>query len=1278
VGTPGAASSEAVGLEISDFVKTGRPIIPIDFDGALEKAKWFPSIVGLARTPEQTEALKLGNPGPAVLSRIEKSFNFSRRNRRVRRTFLTATVLLLALVAASVYFGRDAVRQGRDAAEKKQALQEEDKQLATSRDQTQKALDEAEAKTAEAESRGLAATAVSQLSVDPEVSVAVAQKAYSKAPTTEAENALRQALFESHAYLTIQNHKGRISNAAFSPDGRLVVVASGASANVLDLATGEVVRELRGHSGPVLGAAFNGKGDLIVTAGSDETARIWNWQTGRTLLRLVGHTAPLTTAQFDPTGTFVVTTTEDNPAPHCRANVIQSARRIFPSEDYTARIWTVKTGALAAPVLTGTCLSSARVGPGTPFKPFSPDGRFVAFASKEGEAPRSARVWDVTTARAYESENFGWFDDAVFSPDGKLMAATSAGTTVFTRGSEVTVWNLDTGAEIAHLNGLTGTGSLNAMAFSPDSKQFATANEDYKVRLWTMPERESGEQNRKLSPRLELFGHLGAIRSIAFDPDGDFLLTGSDDDTARVWEVATGKQVAVLRGHTSSVRNAVFSPNGQFMITTSDDQTARIWTAAMGQPLTHVPEIFARVEGAQFSSAADRVLIRDTKNVVHIWNADSNAAAPGDLAGRVAAISPDGKSVVTASSEGAAVIYDLSTGRPRYALNSESDPINFAAFSPDGRQVFAVSDGGVAQLWDARTGRKQRTFKSTAARTRTAVFGIDGSHLLAIGNGTTQLWDLTQETPPLEIGTRSPVAAVVSPGGKLVLSIEGRIAEVWDASTGFQLAKLEPDAGKRQIVAVAFSPDGKLIVTATAYFATVWKVPEKWDDQSSGTTMGNELVSNILGALFSPDSRLVVTLYSNSTLKPGAVVWKADTGKQVGQISGQISDAAFTHENKLATVSQDGTVRIWDPRTGNRERELQGYLGPLKHVAISSDDQLVLAQADEPSNAFLVWRLKDGKQMRLRGQRAAFSPDGKSVLAVSGGDRVRVQNVSAGTTGLELRGPVSEITYLRFSEDGRSIVGLSSDRMVWVWDAVTARVLASRRMDATTQAAVFSPNGNLIAIDTGRNRFHLWTWKASQELLEVPGGPGTLNSGMFSPDSKNIVSRRDQVAEVWRLPEDQGIRPTKVKELRGRHTDKVNSASFSSDGEFVVTASDDATALIWKWKTNYSPVELRGHAGQVFGATFSHDGKYVVTPSRDATARVWESETGKSVTELFGHQGPVREAGFSSDGQFILTVGDDHKARIFGCVVCADVATLVGRAAARRALPSEQLGRYIH
>jgi predicted oxidoreductase (fatty acid repression mutant protein) len=121
---------------------------------------------------------------------------------------------------------------------------------------------------------------------------------------------------------------------------------------------------------------------------------------------------------------------------------------------------------------------------------------------------------------------------------------------------------------------------------------------------------------------------------------------------------------------------------------------------------------------------------------------------------------------------------------------------------------------------------------------------------------------------------------------------------------------------------------------------------------------------------------------------------------------------------------------------------------------------------------------------------------------------------------------------------------------------------------------------------------------------------------------------------------------TLVAELIG-HGNSVNSASFSADGERVVTASDDKTARVWDARTGAPVAILIGHTGIVETASFSTDGTRIVTASQDTTARVWDAKTGAPVAELKWHKHSVRSASFSLDGTRIVTASQDNTARVW-------------------------------
>jgi WD40 repeat protein len=159
------------------------------------------------------------------------------------------------------------------------------------------------------------------------------------------------------------------------------------------------------------------------------------------------------------------------------------------------------------------------------------------------------------------------------------------------------------------------------VAFSPDGKLVLTGSTDNTARLW---EAATGK------PVATLSGHTGSVFAAAFSPDGKLVLTGSDDNTARLWEAATGKPVATLSGHTGSVRAVAFSPDGKLVLTGSEDKTARLWEVLPTQSLIReaksiIPRCLTPSQRQSFhlSPAAPRWC-----NSMNLWPYDNPAKTP--------------------------------------------------------------------------------------------------------------------------------------------------------------------------------------------------------------------------------------------------------------------------------------------------------------------------------------------------------------------------------------------------------------------------------------------------------------------------------------------------------------------------------------------------------------------------------------------------------------------------------------------------------------------------
>lgn len=517
--------------------------------------------------------------------------------------------------------------------------------------------------------------------------------------------------------------------------------------------------------------------------------------------------------------------------------------------------------------------------------------------------------------------------------------------------------------------------------------------------------------------------------------------------------------------------------------------------------------------------------------------------------------SPDGRTLATTSTDKTAIVWDAQTGKVIHTLAGHTDTVACLDFSPDGKILATGSDDLTIRLWDVASGELLLTLEGPEDVIWALSYAPDGRHIAATSyDQTLRIWDTESGEEvanyPL-VTTASGIA--YAPDGKAILTAgDDNIARLYSASTGEVLQEFKGHS--LPIISVAYSHDGKYVATGSND-----KTARIWDAQTGQELMrliGHQ--ESIYGINFSSDSRYVFTGGYDRV----AMLWDRESGIRIRQFIGHrsslYSSAISPDDRWVLTGSFDGTARLWDSGISPNPRALL-HTGSVIGMALNPNKD-ILATGTSNGDVHL-WNTATGQEIHSlmlhtdAVESIAFSPDGQWLASAADDYTVAIWSVREGALIRQISGFGNIIWSIRFGPDNRTLL-VGGTEGLSLWDAQTGEQIQVFDQDNEYYAVTISPDGQ-IAMGGGYHGLCFY-YIESGEKIDCPQefADTSLYALDFSPTENLLAAAGRDIYLIDFTTRKQ------IRSLQG-HTGTVPALRFSSNGEQLISGSEDGSARLW-------------------------------------------------------------------------------------------------------------------
>jgi WD40 repeat protein len=812
-----------------------------------------------------------------------------------------------------------------------------------------------------------------------------------------------------------------------------------------------------------------------------------------------------------------------------------------------------------------------------------------------------------------------------FSPDGKYLVTASFDNTL-------KLWETATGKELKTLGGKLGHQKMVlCVAFSPDGRSLASGGGDNSLKIWDVPS----------SSPVRTLAHEAGLTGVALSPDGSKVAGAANDGVIKIWRTNDYELLFTLKGHQSGVRKIVFSPNNQFLASSGEDGTVRFWNAQNGQPIVTWGAHHGSANAVAWHPNNQNLYSVGEDGYLRFWpsptpqQATRTLAQPKNRTITAMALSPDNSAIFIGCHDHTVLVCNLGNGQIVRALvgaeiRDFESPKRVSSLAGSTTLVAAGYEHGRLLLW-GNDGKPLREYLAHPKTVTAVSLHPQNSSMLSAGDeGLIRLWTLPPR-PTITLSHPEPVlSASLNHDGSKLYSGSNKTLRVWNVAKG------QPDRQfnvHSAVTAVAASRSGQILVSGgedgTLRF---WDQGKGMETLRLGAHNGPVRSLAILG-----DDRLL-TGSEDGTAK----LWRLPALSPRPFVHpDQISAVAISTDGEvLLTGCTDKQVRLWNLRTGEKERDFAGPQLAVTTVALSSDGKTVAAGSADKT--LTLWSSGDARLHKSVSFPAvvkcvAFKPDNKMVAVGLEDSTIVLVDPVEGKEVKKLTEHKGAVTTVAFTSKGDELISASTDKRILRWNANDWTVLASMGHSGPVSCLALNREGTQIAACAEKS-CTIWSIPENNEI-RIFQSLAEIRGIAFGPVADTLVlAGQDSHAHVYGLD-------GKRREFFP-HDGPVSAVAVHPRDRTIITGSADKLVRVW----NSTQLWQRNHPGPVRSVLFGARGDMAISTTYDGKngiVRFLNLQDGQEKLALHAHQGPITGVAVTSDAGKLITAGSDKFVKLW-------------------------------